>query len=286
MLKYRLIFGPIMIAALLGLLWVDQQLDTWKITGPLSPSNLPSGLGLLILFSLLVSLAAYELNRLFQAKGLTSATWLLAYAGLIGLAVSYLVPITPPATVMFAVFVVFAACLLWHTRNADPQGAMSCVGSSLFAFAYLGILPGFFLLIRQDASAWLILGIIMTTKSCDIGAYFTGRAIGKHKLILWLSPGKTWEGLVGGMVLSGIVALGFFISLNEPQLAGYSPILIGLAGMLLGGIGQLGDLTASLLKRDAGLKDSGNSIPGFGGVLDVLDSPIVVAPVAWLLLQL
>ena len=123
--------------------------------------------------------------------------------------------------------------------------------------------------------------ILLCVKMTDIGAFFTGRAIGKHKLIPWLSPGKTWEGLAGGLVLSGIVGACFAPSIVD--LEWYKGALFGI---LIGGIGQLGDLLESMMKRDADVKDSGDLIPGFGGMLDVIDSPLLAAPFAYLLFSL
>jgi phosphatidate cytidylyltransferase len=128
--------------------------------------------------------------------------------------------------------------------------------------------------------------VLVTTKSCDIGAYFTGRAIGRHKLIQWLSPGKTWEGFFGGVLFAGVVGgIGAWV-LSEVGVNSPSSIAIGtLAGLAFGVVGQAGDLIASLFKRDAGIKDAGHVLPGFGGVLDVLDSLLLALPVAYWILK-
>jgi phosphatidate cytidylyltransferase len=134
------------------------------------------------------------------------------------------------------------------------------------------------LLIRVEFGTWVLLGVIGVIKACDIGAYFTGRAIGERKLIPWLSPGKTWEGLVGGLVWAAAVA--GVLSIWVPWVGWGAAALLGAA---LGLAGQAGDLLESALKRTAEVKDSGK-VPGFGGVLDLLDSPLVGAPAAlWLL---
>ncbi|MFW6032287.1 MAG: phosphatidate cytidylyltransferase, partial [Phycisphaeraceae bacterium] len=172
------------------------------------------------------------------------------------------------------------------------EGSVAVASVSLFALIYLGTLPGFYLAIRHDHSAWVVAALIVITKSCDVGAYFTGRAIGRHKLVPWLSPGKTWEGLGGGVLLSALLAAvlawvgNTWFSGPDATVRAYPLWFAAVAGLALGLAGQFGDLTASLFKRDAGVKDSGRSIPGFGGLLDVVDSPLVVAPLAYWLLRL
>ena len=179
---------------------------------------------------------------------------------------------------------------------------MAAAGAVMFAVAYLGLMMGFYLAIRRWHSPWTVLGVILIVKMGDIGAYAVGRAIGRHKLIPWLSPGKTWEGLAGAIIFCVLVAMAFaWLSQHYPDLttayrtsaeglvAEAQQFHIGvaaLAGLLLALVGHAGDLTMSLFKRDAGLKDSGRSVPGFGGLLDVLDSPPPAAPVAYWMLAL
>ena len=144
---------------------------------------------------------------------------------------------------------------------------------------------GFLLAIRRHHEVWTVLWVLMVTKSCDIGAYFTGRAIGRHKLIPWLSPGKTWEGLLGGIVVASLVGAGGAWLLQQGRIEPAPGVWLGaLAGLLFANVGQAGDLMASMLKRDAGVKDSGNTLPGMGGLIDVLDSPLLVFPAAYWLL--
>ncbi len=127
--------------------------------------------------------------------------------------------------------------------------------------------------------------ILLVVKSTDIGAYFGGRYLGKHKLIPWLSPGKTWEGLFCGLATAALVGLG--CSLVWPHaLSTITWPKALIFGIVIGGVGQAGDLLESLMKRDAQVKDSGNIIPGFGGLLDVIDSPLLAAPAAYLLFSL
>jgi phosphatidate cytidylyltransferase len=127
--------------------------------------------------------------------------------------------------------------------------------------------------------------ILLVVKFADIGAYFGGRLLGRHKLIAWLSPGKTWEGLFCGLATSALVGLACSIIWHS-QLSTLTWGKALLFGAIIGAVGQAGDLLESLMKRDAQVKDSGNIIPGFGGLLDVIDSPLLAAPAAYLLFSL
>jgi len=287
-------------------------LDKADLTGTvwqpllLGRSYPPSGLLLLGLLILLVVLGTRELCAIFRAKGVTIDTPVIMLSGVLGLILFYAIPYGLESQTSIAIYVsamtgLFLATLVIHSRRGRTEGAIHAAAAGMFTFMYLGILPGYLMAIRSWHSAWTLVAIIGITKACDIGAYFTGRAIGKHKLIPWLSPKKTWEGLVGGMLLSAALATTLAAIGNHYGVTGYwfrdngarvfQPVHYPLwfamvAGLMIGLIGQFGDLVASLFKRDAEMKDSGNAIPGFGGVLDVVDSPIVVAPFAYWLLML
>lgn len=298
MLKYRLIFGPILIVLFLLLIWLDDQLDRAVLTGIwkdlfLERDHPPRGLILFGLCLVILPIAAAELSNIFRANAIQSRTWLTALAAIVGLCVSYSVPARMDAGPAIAVvssgmILVFVLAILTFSRHKNVEGVVAAAGGVVFAMVYLGLLAGFLLAIRRWHSAWWIVGIIMTTKMCDTGAYFTGRLIGKHKLIPWLSPGKTKEGLAGGVITAMLTGMLFALAsrwLPDPN--DHVSLWLGLVcGVTFGIVGQLGDLTMSLFKRDAGIKDSSTIIPGLGGALDVLDSPLLVAPVAyWLLAQ-
>jgi phosphatidate cytidylyltransferase len=131
----------------------------------------------------------------------------------------------------------------------------------------------------------ILVMVLLVVKATDIGAFFGGRAIGRHKLIPWLSPGKTWEGLICGVLFSALVGalLARYIGLPDFRLTWWKGLIFGA---VLGGIGQAGDLLESLMKRDAEVKDSGALVPGFGGILDIIDSPLLAAPFAYLMFSL
>jgi phosphatidate cytidylyltransferase len=296
-LKQRIITGIVLICSLVGALWLDQWVQgrpTPEFLRWLLPERAPAGLAMLAIGLLVVPLAAREMGRMFRANGVMASRRWMAIAAMCGLLVSALA--VPPrvsgehavALVAGVATAVLVCSLVWHIRDKELHGATAAVGAAMFAFVYLGLMFGFLLALRREHPAWVVAGVVLVTKACDIGAYFTGRAIGKHKLIPWLSPGKTWEGLFGGMALAAAAAVGgVALYRREVGEVGVGAMGLGLAA-LIGAVfavtGQAGDLLESVLKRDAGVKDSGRTVPGMGGVLDVLDSVLLVAPVAfWVL---
>ena len=290
-------FGPIMIAAVILLLWLDEFIDSLPTPGWMQHGffafheTLPRGTILFFVLVVIGVAAAAELARILRENGVAASTRITCGASLAGLMVSSLVPkdaqgLTSTAIMSSTAACVLPAALVFYSRGKSVEGVVAAAGGALLSFVYLGLLLGFLLVIRREYSPWVLLWILFVTKSCDIGAYFTGRTWGRHKLIPWLSPGKTWEGLAGGVVTSSLLGmLGLWILttwvLKGPDAFTASLWAGALAGLLFGLVGQGGDLIASLFKRDAGIKDAGRSLPGFGGVMDVVDSPILVAPVAY-----
>jgi len=175
---------------------------------------------------------------------------------------------------------ILVAFLVEMATFREPGGSVVRIALTVWMVAYLGLLPSFLAQLRwlPDGRGLTALSLaIFVPKACDIGAYFTGRFLGRHKMSPVLSPKKTWEGLAGGLVLATLVAL----ALNR-----YAPVLTGdLAaigfGLTVGGAGVLGDLAESLIKRDCRQKDASLVVPGFGGVLDVIDAVLFAAPVAY-----
>lgn len=177
----------------------------------------------------------------------------------------------------------------WRHKTAN---AMENIAFTIFIIFYAGGLAGFMTKLRMEIGGSTGIVVLMFSmflvKMTDTGAYFVGRAFGRHRMVPWLSPKKTWEGFVGGMVVTVACALGIGLWLHAADLIRFRnpalPVplaLLGL-GLLLGLFSAAGDLCVSLLKRDAAVKDSGHAFPGLGGVLDVVDSPLLAAPVAWI----
>lgn len=168
---------------------------------------------------------------------------------------------------------------------------MENIATTLMILFYGGGLAGFIVKLRMEIGAFegvlLVMFFILIVKMTDTGAFFAGMHWGRHKMIPWLSPKKTWEGFWGGLITAILVSIGVGTLLLAGGLLPESANALGypwgllLFGLLMALVSVAGDLCASLLKRDAAVKDSGNSLPGLGGVLDILDSPLLAAPVAW-----
>jgi phosphatidate cytidylyltransferase len=168
---------------------------------------------------------------------------------------------------------------------------MENLAITLFVMFYTGALAGFMVKLRMEAGAMqgvaLLLFGVFVVKMTDTGAYFVGSALGKHKMIPWLSPKKTWEGFAGGIVVALVGALAVGTWLESIDLVKFPPgplqwpVGLIVFGVVMALFSVAGDLCASLLKRDAHLKDSGTSLGGLGGMMDVLDSPLLAAPLAW-----
>jgi len=165
---------------------------------------------------------------------------------------------------------IFAAAWIVFFPDKDSR-AMVYAGGVLVLMPMWVAFSG--LAIHQTHGGQLILCLLLLVAATDIGAYFTGRAIGKHKLAPRVSPGKTWEGVIGGLLAAVLMAVmsAFWFGIAIIPFVGLS--LIAAAFSIVG------DLTESLFKRHAGLKDSSSILPGHGGVLDRIDSITAAAPV-------
>jgi phosphatidate cytidylyltransferase len=176
------------------------------------------------------------------------------------------------------------------TTWSEPGLALPRLGAGALALLYVGVPMSFLIQLRfvggARAGLAALLGTITVVKASDIGAYAAGRLVGRRRLAPLLSPGKTVEGVAGGL-LTGIAAALLVDSLLVPALTDVPATPRTLLGALAFALltctaGLCGDLAESLLKRDAARKDSSAALPGFGGVLDVLDSLLPAAPVAYL----
>lgn len=284
MLKHRLLFGPLILTAVIALLLFDVYIES--VSGYKGVAFFP----LLMVFAVL---GAYEIGQIFRALDTRASRRLLAGAALIGLSAAAFTPtdiqgFSGVAIVCSAAILVMLGAMLFYSRHKTTEGVVAATATTVLVFVYLGLFLGFFFIVRREFSMWHVIAIVVVTKAYDIGAFTAGKLVGKHKLIPWLSPGKTWEGLVGGIALASAASAAFAALAKATGYYDYLLIVQAAAlGVVIGIVAQVGDLVASLFKRDAGVKDYASSIPGFGGIMDLIDSPLLVAPVAyWLFVAL
>lgn len=188
------------------------------------------------------------------------------------------------ATILCSISAIAFIALFLEVLKRQVSGesdALVTMGATVAGIAYV-ILPwSFMILIRsRDYGAMFLITLFFCTWSCDVAAYFVGSHFGKNLLCSQVSPHKTWEGFMGGAAASfmcgGLMALVF----------SFPPMPMLLMGLLCGVAGQLGDLGESVLKREAGVKDTGNLIPGHGGLLDRFDSILVNGTLAFVIFEL
>jgi phosphatidate cytidylyltransferase len=251
------------------------------------------GMALVCLLAVVGALGAGELLTLAErvgvraarALGLTGAAAIapLVYATMAGGNRELIRELWPYLAALWLI-----ALLTWAlSARPSTERPLEAVGVTVLGVAYCGALPAFLLAIRHAhyptrswAGAWLVFFPLVVTWVCDTAAMFGGRAIGGPKLAPAVSPGKTRSGSLAGVV-GGVAVAPLFATVIFPRVG----VGVGLGRLLviatvLTVVGQVGDLTKSLFKREAGVKDSSHLIPGHGGVLDRLDSLYFVLPVA------
>jgi phosphatidate cytidylyltransferase len=175
-------------------------------------------------------------------------------------------------------FFIIIACLFIFVLQfirRDSSQALTSIAVTLFGLLYIAWFMSFFVKLKfLPGGALLVTFVVLVTKMGDVGAYLVGNAIGKHNLIPRISPHKTVEGTIGGLVFSMLTALA-----GKSYLPNFHYGHLITLGILLGTLGQVGDLAESLLKRDCNAKDSGANLSGFGGMLDLIDSLLFTAPI-------
>lgn len=282
MLVWRLVLGAVFIATISALCWLDYH------------AAVP-GLWLFPLALLLAVVASEELLSMMGRRGWRPAAWAVYLGNAVIVAANWLPhvpafaarvgPFDGPAVAFaFSLLLVFLAEM---ARYREPGRSLTQLAMALFALAYVGWLVTFLIELRfaggPQAGMAALVSSIVVVKMCDIGAYTVGRLVGRHKMAPRLSSGKTIEGLAGGLAfacLGSWAAFRWIVPGVSGQTAPTASIWLAF-GLAVGIAGVLGDLAESLLKRDLGCKDSSTWMPGFGGVLDVIDSLLMAAPVAY-----
>lgn len=279
----RIITGVTLTVVVLGLLTLDYFTYPWS-------------LGLLALCLGALCMAAWELAHLLPndnkphpvtavlcVAALVACCWLPVLPGLEWM--EHQRALTLLTTFIGLVVILFLVAMRFYH---GPAGVVARLAAVVFIMAYLGLLPASLITLRwagHDNPAIglaCILVTIFTTKCCDIGAYFTGRFFGRHRMTPVLSPKKTWEGLSGGLAFSTLVSLLLWRLAAGLTGLEFNPLWAAGFGLTVGLAGALGDLAESMIKRDLGIKDAANWLPGFGGMLDLIDAVLFAAPVAWL----
>lgn len=253
------------------------------------------GAPLATLLGALAAVGAWEFYRIARAGGSTPMP-------VIGVVLAALIPIgvhgqvlrvltVPLYAWVLLVLAVLAAAIWLRGVDGRPLGAAS---TTVYGALYTGATLSFAYVLRyhnyavgETAGALTVLFPVLLTWASDIGAYFSGRLIGGRKLMPSVSPGKTVAGAVGAIVVTVAVTYGFvhWVLIPQAQLA-FTPWGLVTFGVAISVVAQVGDLAESLLKREAGVKDSGTLFPGHGGVLDRLDSLFFVLPAAYALYDL
>lgn len=243
--------------------------------------------GFTLLVAVALSLGAVEIHHALERIGMESAP-IPIVVGTVAIQIGSYYASQHPERGINAITVLVAmlsltvlAALMWRLPKG-PEGFVRDSAASLFTIAYLPMLgTAVPLMLGGDMGRERVVVFIACVVASDTGGYVAGVLFGKHKMAPVISPKKTWEGFAGSIVF-GIVAgiVGMLWLLHAPWWVGL------LLGVFMVVFGTAGDLVESMIKRDVGIKDMSSFLPGHGGVMDRLDSLLVAAPVAWLILYL
>jgi len=239
-----------------------------------------------LLIAAVVFVAAWEWGRLVRLPNPAWAVFMLVFVALIAWVVAE--KFSPAATrvISAAAMIWWAAAALWIMRFRSEEAGMLSPWRGMVA-GWLVLAPAFLSLCALHAEAahgpGRVLFLLVLIWAADSGAYFVGRRFGRHKLAPRVSPGKSWEGFVGGMSAAALVAVagGRWLGLSGEAMLWFVPLCLAVAMFSV-----VGDLLESLFKRTAGVKDSGRFLPGHGGALDRIDSITAAAPAFYLGLSL
>ena len=227
---------------------------------------------LILLTGIVIVLGLKEMNIMLLKLGIKPSLWLAVAGGLILTAGAYLYQdgYPGPSITIILIMHLLAMVVLY------PRYTMLDSAGTLMGTLYVGLLNYFYLLrMLPDGWIWLIF-TLAATWACDTAAYFTGMAFGRRRLAPALSPQKTLEGSLGGF--AGSILVGFVFS----QIYDFLPLSkLLLLSLSVGAAAQVGDLLESAFKRQAGIKDSSDLIPGHGGILDRIDSTLFTTPLVY-----
>lgn len=251
------------------------------------PSYVPETVWIFVAIAVLALVAGlfefYSLTKTLELK----ADAAVGYIGAAMLTAAFIldVPAKAPELLIatFALFVVLVLITQTFRFQADFSKMLTGIGVTILGVLYVAFLGGFLIATRVGfenhpyLSTHLLGYFFLVIMGADSGAYFAGKALGKHKLVPKISPGKTWEGLIGGLVAAaGFGALSTYLFFPELPYQWSIPL-----AMIMAAVSVLGDLAESAMKRGSGAKDAANILPGHGGLLDRLDSLLFNAPILY-----
>jgi phosphatidate cytidylyltransferase len=248
------------------------------------------GIPFLAAACIIAALACLEFYRIVKIQGVQPLNWLGVAFSILLIVNAYIqqydfkfLPYPRDFSLTLLLALMTLIPLIWLLFRPNKDNAFINWSWTLAGILYTGWLMSFYMQIRlmENGIGWIFL-VVSCTALCDVGAYVVGSNLGKHAMASSVSPGKTWEGSAGGLAISIIIAviaaIAFKLPLHYWQMVA--------AGLIIGIFAQLGDLVESLLKRNMHAKDAGNLLPGHGGILDRIDSHLLVAPVAYYLIVL
>ncbi len=243
--------------------------------------------GFVALLAVALALGANEMFQALKRQGMTAAR-VPIMIGTVAIATgSYLAGVQQPvvfsttSVLLASLALTVLAAMIWRMPRGGP-GYVKDTAASLMIIAYVPFLGSFaaLMLAGENGSVRLVTFIVIVVAG-DVGGYVAGVLFGRHPMAPAISPKKSWEGLVGSVVLGTGAGLALTVfGLGAPWWIGL------ILGVVLVAVGVCGDLIESLIKRDLGIKDMSSFLPGHGGVMDRLDSLLVAAPVAWLIMYL
>jgi phosphatidate cytidylyltransferase len=226
----------------------------------------------------------YEFFHMIKRKDVPIYSYTGIFIGLlIPLSIFFRFELTRNWELLFIVCA-FLLILMLQFNRQDNRNAILGLSTTLFGVLYVSWFFSFLvktrLLLPGFSGAELVGFIVLVTKAGDIGSLLFGTWLGKHPLMPKVSPNKSVEGTLGGIAVSAVTAV--LCRAWLPDLPQFTPCFVALMGAFFGCLGQLGDLSESLIKRDCDVKDSGNLLPGLGGILDIIDSLLFSVPAFYL----
>jgi len=260
MLGKRILSATILIGTIIASIYIDwHRLINFSLCGIIITAFIVGGL--------------YEYFTMLERKNINGYKYIgIGMGAILPLSVVFRFEPTKKWELLFIVLLLLFLILMQFKRR-NNSGVIVEISTTLFGLLYVAWLFSFLIkIIYLPEGMGLLSSVLLMTKLGDIGAYLIGVRFGKTPLMPRISPKKTLEGAIGGLLFS---VLGALISKNFLQFSWAHLVVLGI---VLGIIGQLGDLSESLLKRDCEVKDSGRIFPGMGGVLDEIDSLIFTAP--------